>query len=52
MLDWQRSKTVYGFGDLQYLKYLNKLKNYYIIKDEKYYLNEIGFNKLNHNEFE
>ncbi|MDX1828521.1 MAG: DUF1835 domain-containing protein [Lutibacter sp.] len=52
LLDWQRSKTVYGFGDLQYLKYLNKLKNYYIIKDEKYYLNETGFNKLNHNEFE
>jgi len=52
ILDWQRNKTVYGFGDVQYLKHLNKLKNYYTIKDGKYYLNEIGFNKLNHNEFE
>ena len=42
LLIWQQKYTVYGFGDLQYMLYLKKLDKYYIIKDEKYYLNDAG----------
>jgi len=47
LLIWQQKETVYGFGDLQYFLYLNKLEKYFIIKDEKYYLNEKGLAKIN-----
>lgn len=40
LLNWQSKETIYGFSDLQYLKYLNKLEAYYTIKEGKYYLNE------------
>jgi len=46
LLIWQQNETVYGFGDLQYFLYLNKLEKYFIIKDEKYYLNEKGLAKI------
>lgn len=42
LLIWQIAKTVYGFGDLQYVQYLKKLNCYYKISEEKYYLNESG----------
>ncbi len=42
LLLWQQEKTVYGFGDLQYQMALEKLKTYYIIKNQKYILNEMG----------
>ncbi|MDY7396211.1 DUF1835 domain-containing protein [Aureibaculum sp. 2210JD6-5] len=42
MLKWQRKETVYGFGDLQYFNYLDKLKEYYSINNEIYQLNEKG----------
>jgi hypothetical protein len=42
MLIWQQSETVYGFGDLQYFWYLDKLNCYLDIKEEKYYLNSLG----------
>ena len=47
LLIWQEEETVYGFGDLQYFMYLNKLEMYYNIVDKKYYLNEKGNAKLN-----
>ena len=47
LLFWQAHKTVYGFGDLQYFQYLNKLKEYYVIKDPNYYLNTEGKAILN-----
>ena len=43
MLIWQSMKTVYGFGDLQYSLYLDKLKDYYSINNEIYQLNENGY---------
>ena len=44
LLIWQRKETVYGFGDLQYFKYLEKLHPFYEIKNEHYYLNDMGKN--------
>ena len=46
LLFWQNKNTVYGFGDLQYFMYLKGLNKYCLIKDGKYYLNEIGKGKL------
>jgi len=46
LLFWQNKNTVYGFGDLQYFMYLKGLNKYCLIKDGKYYLNEIGKRKL------
>lgn len=40
LLAWQQENTIYGFGDLQYLRYLKKLKKHYTIKDSKYYSNK------------
>ena len=42
LLLWQQKETVYGFGDLQYFMQLNKLKDFYYIKDDAYFLNEKG----------
>lgn len=42
ILIWQNQETIYGFGDLQYFLYLDKLKNYYEINNELYFLNEKG----------
>lgn len=42
MLIWQKKETVYGFGDLQYFKSLEKLHPFYEIKNEHYYLNDMG----------
>jgi hypothetical protein len=42
MLIWQKKETVYGFGDLQYFKSLEKLHPCYEIKNEHYYLNDKG----------
>lgn len=47
LLIWQRNNTVYGFGDLQYFLYLNKVEKYFRIKEEKYYLDEKGLAKIN-----
>ncbi|WP_298265809.1 DUF1835 domain-containing protein [uncultured Lutibacter sp.] len=47
LLIWQLKETVYGFGNLQYVQYLKKLKNYIEIKDSKYYLNNFGKIVLN-----
>ena len=49
LLIWQLENTVYGFGDLQYFMYLKQLNKYFLIKDDTYYLNEIGKRKLNTN---
>lgn len=46
ILHWQAKETVYGFGGLQYLKAVNKLKEYYIIKDSAYFLNQKGKDTL------
>ena len=46
LLIWQLENTVYGFGDLQYFMYLKLLNKHFLIKDDKYYLNEIGKGKL------
>jgi len=51
MLVWQRRETVYGFGDLQYFNYLNKLKEYYSIKNEIYQLNDNGKKIINETKF-
>lgn len=42
MLIWQHRETVYGFGDLQYSLYLDKLNEYYLINNKVYQLNEKG----------
>jgi len=42
LLRWQQHETVYGFGDLQYFKYLENMKMYYTIKNENYSLNALG----------
>lgn len=42
LLIWQQKETVYGFGDLQYLLTLKKLKNYYTIKDTEYFVTTEG----------
>jgi len=42
LLLWQKRETVYGFGDLQYLLYLKKQRNYYLVKDELITLNSKG----------
>jgi hypothetical protein len=46
LLIWQRVKTVYGFGNLQYNLYLKKLKNYYKIIDSRFYLTNEGIAKI------
>ncbi|WP_291800982.1 hypothetical protein [Lutibacter sp.] len=47
LLTWQKEQTVYGFGDMQYFQYLNKLEKYYSISNKKYCLNEKGKAKIN-----
>ena len=42
LLDWQYQETVNGFGDLQYGKRLNDLKDYYEIENNIYSLNNKG----------
>ncbi|MBT8385267.1 MAG: DUF1835 domain-containing protein [Bacteroidia bacterium] len=42
VLHWQKKETVYGFGDLQYAIYLDKLKDYYNIDQNQYKLNKKG----------
>lgn len=42
MLIWQRTETVYGFGDLQYFNYLEKMSDYFSINNEIYCLNDMG----------
>ena len=42
LLQWQQKETVYGFGDLQYALYLEKLKDYYDIDQNQYKLNKKG----------
>ncbi len=42
LLIWQRKETVYGFGDLQYAMYLEKLHPFYDIKNNIYFLNQKG----------
>lgn len=42
LLHWQQKETVYGFGDLQYAIYLDKLKDYYNIDQNQYKLNKKG----------
>ncbi len=42
LLSWQRQETFYGFGDLQYFRYLEKLSDYYLIDDKHISLNEKG----------
>lgn len=42
LLIWQHERTVYGFGDQQFLIYLNRLRAYYENIDSKYYLNIEG----------
>jgi len=42
LLGWQQKETVYGFGDLQYMLSLKKLRNYYTVKDELITLNFNG----------
>lgn len=46
LLNWQRTATVNGFGDLQYQLYLDKLEPYYNINDEIYTLNQKGLDAL------
>tara|TARA_R110002073_G_scaffold279026_1_gene442856 strand:- start:95907 stop:96746 length:840 start_codon:yes stop_codon:yes gene_type:complete len=47
LLRWQQEETVYGFGDLQYFKYLENMKTYYTIKNENYSLNALGRTIIN-----
>ena len=47
MLIWQRTVTVYGFGNLQYFKYLDNLQEYYSINNEIYRLNVEGKRIIN-----
>ena len=47
LLIWQHKETVYGFADMQFLKYLKKLEKYFYILEDKYYLNENGYSKIN-----
>ena len=42
LLHWQQLKTVYGFGDMQYLNRLKNLKKYYTISNGEFYLNNEG----------
>lgn len=42
LLHWQQKETVYGFGDLQYALYLDKLKDYYHLDQDHYKLNKKG----------
>ena len=42
LLVWQRKETIYGFGDSQYLLYLNKLADYIAVKNEIITLNAKG----------
>ncbi len=47
LLIWQTKETVYGFSDLQYVKYLEKLKKYYTLVKGCYMLNVNGGKLLN-----
>jgi hypothetical protein len=42
LLNWQRKETVYGFGDIQYAKYLEKLHRFYDLENDLYKLNAHG----------
>jgi len=42
LLLWQHQETVYGFGDMQYFRYLEKLSDYYVIDDKCISLNDKG----------
>ncbi len=42
LINWQWNETVYGFGDVQYIRYFKNLNKYFEIKGTKYYLNEKG----------
>lgn len=42
LLIWQKTETVYGFGDLQYVKRLQKLEGYFEEKDGVLVLNHEG----------
>lgn len=42
LLIWQKKETVYGFGDMQYLLALEKMKEYYTVEQELYILNDLG----------
>lgn len=42
LLIWQKEETVYGFADLQYVKHLKKLQNYYTVVNDCYELNIKG----------
>jgi len=46
LLIWQQKETVYGFGDLQYSNYLDKLHPYYEINNDCYVLNQKGIDTL------
>lgn len=50
LLNWQQEETVYGFTDLQYKNYLQKLHIYYKIEDATYQLNSHGKSKFLANE--
>ncbi len=42
LLIWQKKETVYGFGDMQYINYIKKLKSFIIIENGKMKLNQKG----------
>ncbi len=42
LLIWQKKETVYGFGDMQYINYIKKLKSFIIIENSKMKLNQKG----------
>jgi predicted P-loop ATPase/GTPase len=42
LLSWQNTETWYGFGDLQYFSYIKRLKKYYYIKNDRYFLTDTG----------
>ncbi len=42
LLIWQKKETVYGFGDMQYINYIKKLKSFIIIENDKMKLNQKG----------
>ena len=46
LLNWQRTETVNGFGDLQYERYLDVLHPFYTITNDIYQLNQKGLAAL------
>ena len=50
VLIWQKKETVYGFGDLQYSMYLEKLHPFYDLNNEQYFLNDSGKTLLKQHE--